>query len=170
MACFSLSALQKTWRISPSCSTTPRRPFSTRQDPCTAQRRRRWVLTCWTQVALMEMLVCSFQKPGGVTCGNYGQPCQSVGNQSQGSFKCILFVTDFSWQQVATTHEHTRKDFSLGRQGYTDQAVGLRRHYPLITLVINSATVQESPKSVLHVFYPHCGLFLCWRSRVKLRK
>lgn len=70
-------------------------------------------------------------------------------------------MTDFSWQQVATTHEHTRKDFSLGRQGYTDQAVGLRRHYPLITLVINSATVQESPKSVLYVFYPHCGLFFC---------
>lgn len=39
---FSLSALPKTWRTSLSCSTMPRRLFSTRQDPCTALRRRRW--------------------------------------------------------------------------------------------------------------------------------
>lgn len=44
IALFVLSALPKTWRTSLSCSTTPRRLFSTRQDPCTAQRRRRWDL------------------------------------------------------------------------------------------------------------------------------
>lgn len=43
---FSPSALPKTWRISLSSSTTPRRLFFIRQDPCTAQRRRRWGLYC----------------------------------------------------------------------------------------------------------------------------
>lgn len=94
---FSLSALPKTWRTSLSSSTTPRRLFSTRQDPCTVQRRRRWGLHDRSRALIIVFsYTCAF--PATTSQNVCSEEFKMFAHQLQVRLTRLLFGATVEWE------------------------------------------------------------------------